>query len=47
MSSEGIARYIDTELRPGLPPGAEIQPAQFIDLSVIEEAQGELGVRGS
>jgi NitT/TauT family transport system substrate-binding protein len=47
VSSEGIARFIDTELRPGLPPGAEIQPAQFIDLSVIEEAQGELGARGS
>ena len=45
VSSEGVARYVETELRPGLPPGAEVQPAQFLDLSVLEEAQRELGIR--
>jgi hypothetical protein len=47
VSSEGLARFIDTELRPDLPPGTDVQPAQFIDLSVIEEAQRELGAGGS
>ena len=47
LDSEGLGRFIETELRPGLPPETEIAPAQFIDLTVIEEAQRELGVRGS
>ena len=45
VSSEGVARYVETELRPGLPAGTEVQPAQFLDLSVLEEAQRELGIR--
>ncbi|HLH25742.1 MAG TPA: ABC transporter substrate-binding protein [Chloroflexota bacterium] len=44
VSSEGLTRFIDTELRPDLPPDVDIQPAQFVDLSVIEEAQHELGI---
>jgi NitT/TauT family transport system substrate-binding protein len=47
VSSEGLARFVDTELRPGLPPETEIVPAQFIDLTVVEDAQRELGARGS
>jgi NitT/TauT family transport system substrate-binding protein len=44
VSGEGIARYVETELRPGLPAGTEVQPAQFLDLSIVEEAQRELGI---
>jgi NitT/TauT family transport system substrate-binding protein len=46
VDGEGLARFIETELRPALPPDTAIAPAQFIDLTVIEEAQRELGVRG-
>ena len=47
VSSEGLTRFVDTELRPDLPPDIDIQPTQFIDLSVVEEAQRELAARGS
>ena len=47
VNAEGTARFIEAELRPALPPGTEVQTAQFFDFSVVEEAQRELGLRGS
>ena len=44
-TGEGVARLIEAEVRPGLPPGADIQPSQLLDLSVVEEVQRELGIR--
>jgi NitT/TauT family transport system substrate-binding protein len=44
-TSESLRHFIDYELRPGTPPGTDIQPAQFVDLTALEEVQRELGLR--
>jgi NitT/TauT family transport system substrate-binding protein len=44
-NNEGIARFIDFELKEGLPPEATVQPSQFLDLTILDEVQRELGIR--
>jgi NitT/TauT family transport system substrate-binding protein len=44
-SSEGITRFIDFELKEGLAPDADVQPSQFLDLTILEEVHRELGIR--
>jgi ABC-type nitrate/sulfonate/bicarbonate transport system substrate-binding protein len=41
---EGYQHFIDLELKPGTPPGTDIQPAQFADLRLLDEVRREMGI---
>jgi ABC-type nitrate/sulfonate/bicarbonate transport system substrate-binding protein len=42
---DGLRQFVDFELRPGMAPGIDLQPAQWLDLSLLEEVHRELGIR--